>query len=70
MASKNIASVNDDRCVACGECVIACKREAISIYKGIKADVNSELCVGCGLCGNNCPALAIKVIQREEKINE
>ena len=44
-----------------------CPRQAISIYKGIRAMVDPNQCVGCGLCKKECPANAIVI---EEKVYE
>lgn len=57
------AVIDEDSCVACGCCTIACPLDAIKIYKGIYAVVEGK-CVGCGKCKSICPA---SVIQMEEK---
>ena len=66
MRKKRLASVQID-CVACGTCMKVCPRQAISIYKGIRAMVDPNRCVGCGLCKKECPANAIVI---EEKVYE
>jgi len=50
--------VNQEECVACGECVKKCDVEAISIDK--KAFIDQEKCVGCAGCMAVCPTGAIK----------
>ena len=62
---KKIAIVDQSRCVACGVCVRACPRGALSIWRGCYVDVNRDTCVGCGLCAKACPAGCIAVTQRE-----
>ena len=64
MASKNCATVNDKRCVACGACTKVCPRGAIRISHGCYAVVDKELCVGCGICAKTCPADGILVKER------
>lgn len=64
MASKNIAAVGKDRCVACGACVKVCPRGAISVYRGCRAVVDTALCIGCGKCAKTCPAGCIEVKER------
>ena len=65
--SKYIAQNEQDRCVACGVCMKACPRDAISIYKGCYAVVDEALCIGCGLCEKACPAGVMhKVIRQSE----
>jgi len=56
---KQFAKINPSDCAACGVCMKACPRQAISIYKGMYAKVNTDLCVGCGICAKECPASII-----------
>ena len=53
-------------CVACGVCLKACPKGAISIYRGCYAVVDGETCVGCGLCAKACPAGCIHLKERSE----
>lgn len=53
--------VERDRCVGCGECVVSCFYEAITLKNG-KASINHELCDVCGLCFEKCPVNAIHII--------
>ena len=53
---KKMAAIDHKVCVACGVCMKACPRDAISIHRGCYAVVDEEKCVGCGLCGMHCPA--------------
>lgn len=69
MKSKKYALANKNRCVACGECVRVCHRNAIEIIKGCYAFVDKETCVGCGLCVKNCPADCILLTEREADEN-
>jgi len=50
--------VDQARCIACGECVISCFYEAITIENG-KATINSEKCDVCGMCVEKCPTAAL-----------
>lgn len=54
-----VASIQTDACVACGVCVKACPRGAVSIFKGCHAVVDESRCVGCMLCARACPASVI-----------
>ena len=64
-APKKISiNVDGDRCVGCGECVISCFYEAITLKNG-KASINHELCDVCGLCFEKCPVDAIYISQYE-----
>ncbi|MGI6031369.1 MAG: 4Fe-4S dicluster domain-containing protein [Eubacteriales bacterium] len=62
---KKLAEVSS-QCVACGCCVKVCPRQAIEVWKGIRARVDAQRCVGCGLCARECPASVITLRQREE----
>lgn len=62
--SKSIAHVHEHSCVACGCCLKACPRQALSIWKGSYAMVDQDLCVGCRKCSVACPASAITMIPR------
>ena len=63
---KKLAVPNTKLCVACGACLKACRKEAISIYKGCYAQVDDTKCVGCGLCAKVCPAGCIAIQERSE----
>ena len=63
---KKLAVPNRNICVACGVCLKACPKMAISIYRGCFAQVDEKVCVGCGLCARCCPAGCITVTERSE----
>ena len=63
---KKLAVPNKKVCVACGVCVTACRKEAISVYRGCFAQVDEAKCVGCGLCERNCPAGCIAITERSD----
>ena len=56
---KKVATPDRKVCVACGVCMKACPKSAISIYKGCYALVEEAKCVGCGLCMQLCAFGAI-----------
>lgn len=62
---KRIAVVNQKRCVACGACMNACPRKAITVWKGCYAIVDLSKCIGCGSCERTCPASCIEMIRGE-----
>ena len=64
--AKRLAFIDENRCVACGFCAVACTKKAISIHKGCYAIVDAEKCIGCGLCAKGCPVGCIKIKEREQ----
>ena len=64
---KKLAIVDARVCVACGVCMKACPKGAISIDRGCYAVVAEAKCVGCGLCARECPAGCIGLQERGEQ---
>jgi len=63
-ASGAICEVDENKCIACGACISACKYGAIEFYEtpqGRKARVIPVLCKGDGLCNSKCPTGAISL---------
>lgn len=59
------AKVNDDKCIGCGNCVIACAYNAIELVESPAthrkvAKVNVAQCKGCGTCVAGCANGAIQ----------
>ena len=63
---KKLAVVDKGICAACGACMKACPKGAISIYRGCYAVAEESKCVGCGLCAKTCPAGCITIKERSE----
>lgn len=64
--SDFLAVVNDDLCVACGDCLERCQFGALNV-DGPVCEVETSLCVGCGLCVPVCPEDALVLIRRLEE---
>jgi heterodisulfide reductase subunit A len=60
--SPTVATVNEDQCVGCGECILTCPYTAIARNTNGKAVVNAALCHGCGTCAAACPSGAITAL--------
>ena len=63
--AKRYAEVLKKECVACGTCVKACPKDAITVWKGLWAKVNENTCIGCGKCAKVCPADVISMKKKE-----
>jgi len=61
-----IATVNAEKCAACGTCTDRCKFGAITVED--IAQFNEDRCMGCGLCAVTCPndAITMKRLEREQ----
>ncbi len=52
------AVIDDDLCVACGQCVRSCFADALK-KDGDKIIADSEKCIGCEMCYSMCPSGAV-----------
>ena len=66
VVSKRFAMVNSKFCVACGTCIKACPRNAVSVWRGCHAIVAESECIGCGRCVKVCPIGCIEIKERGE----
>jgi len=58
-----------EKCIACGDCISVCPRNAISA--GEKSVIlNRELCDDCGTCVPVCYAEALRLIGRQYTVDE
>lgn len=54
-------------CMGYGDCVAACKFDAIHICGGI-AVVDRDACVGCGACSKACPNQLIEIVPKTARV--
>lgn len=54
-------------CIGFGNCVKACKFDAMHIVDGI-AKVDRDNCVGCGACAEACPKSIVKMVSEKQKV--
>ena len=64
-SSDFLVVVDEDLCIACGDCLDRCQFSALDIDSGV-LQVDSANCVGCGLCVPVCPEEALVLIRRLE----
>ncbi|MHA1986777.1 MAG: FAD-dependent oxidoreductase [Promethearchaeota archaeon] len=72
ITSGLVATVMEENCIGCGNCVEVCQFNAIELiekeikYEDVtiitkKSHINSALCKGCGTCGATCPNSTIVI---------
>jgi glycyl-radical enzyme activating protein len=59
-----------DRCIACGECMIVCKPQAIAKDPAGKAVIDRSRCTNCGDCAPVCDARALELVGRDVEVDE
>ncbi len=62
--SDFLAVVDEDLCIACGDCLERCQFNALNV--DAMCEVDSAFCVGCGLCVPICPEDALVLIRRQQ----
>jgi len=65
IATNYFAKVNEDLCVACGDCAERCHMEAITVAAAAEIDLNR--CIGCGVCVPVCDYEALTIKPKESK---
>ena len=58
------AAVDEDECIACGDCVDRCHMAAITVEDA--AVVDRDRCIGCGVCIADCPTEAIALHLKDD----
>jgi len=56
-------TVDQDKCVGCGECVDVCPAEVYELQDGKSNPVNAEECLGCESCVEVCQQSAITITE-------
>ena len=70
--TEAISQIDQDKCVGCGQCFIACQdgaHQAISLDEKRKPVVDEDHCVGCLMCRHICPVdgcISYKIRTRAE----
>lgn len=56
---KMVVDVDEDACIACGQCEPECPVEAITVEE--VAIIDEETCIDCGNCIEVCPVDALSL---------
>ena len=59
----------ENRCISCGDCVVACPNDAIRFVDNLRI-WDSTLCQLCGACAESCPTEAIQLVGEESSLDE
>ena len=62
---RKIIKINEDKCIGCGKCAVACHEGAIEMINGVAKLTREDYCDGLGDCLPACPADAISFEERE-----
>jgi Na+-translocating ferredoxin:NAD+ oxidoreductase subunit B len=59
---RNVAIVDEPRCIGCTRCIDACPVDAIVGAQGQMHTVVEQWCIGCELCLPPCPVDCIELV--------
>ena len=68
-ASKKVAIINEDLCIGCKKCILACPVDAIVATKKLMHTVITNECSGCDLCIEPCPMDCISMTESNSILN-
>lgn len=64
--SPFIPQIDEDNCVACGDCEKICPLGAAKVDD--IAVIDPDICIGCGVCVTHCPSEAMALVRRAEQV--
>jgi NAD-dependent dihydropyrimidine dehydrogenase PreA subunit len=65
MVKRNVITIDEEKCVGCGQCVNSCVGGALELVNGKAKLVREDYCDGLGVCVGTCPVGALKVEEKE-----
>ncbi len=66
LATYFLRETNEEKCIACGECVKICPVAAVELEDGV-SKVDLDWCIGCGVCVPRCSTDAIRLVGKLDK---
>ena len=63
---NHVAIINEDLCIGCEKCILACPVDAIIGTKKLMHTVIEDDCTGCELCITPCPMDCIEMVEIEK----
>ena len=64
--SSFIMTVDEEKCMGCGDCIDRCPMEILSVQDDIVV-MDADRCIGCGLCVSTCPTEALRMELRPDR---
>ncbi len=61
---ETVVEIEEDKCIGCTKCILACPVDAIIGAQRVMHTVNSHDCTGCNLCIEPCPMDCIIIKER------
>jgi len=58
---RELPVLNESRCTHCGDCVILCPVDCLSLHSGQPWLIRPRDCIACHVCELVCPTNAIEV---------
>ena len=65
MPRQELPDIDARRCTLCGDCIVVCPADCLSIARDVEVVLAPHACLNCGICEAICPADAIAMRTRD-----